>query len=239
VRQPYRKGEDSRQEVNSGETEAEIRPAVPAPAAGVRDADDRVRRRQTGLIIHVVVSHRGDEHDVGIVLERQAEEPETVLPLEPIRFAPVRPEGRLRDASGKKHQEPVVRERPSGFFHAARRHDAISGRDGAQYRQPLPAHVSHEARHAAVALEDGGDEQERIDDVERMVPDQHDATAGAQDAEQALEVEDLVAMVGGERPCEREKPACRPLVARELDAGQTRARARGRTVDGAPDEHAV
>src|SRR5262252_9791434 len=175
--------------------EAEVRGAVPHAFPRIQQADDGAGRRQPGLEIHLVVADRRYEDDLRIMLERKPQEAQAVLPFEAVRFVAIRTQCSLRDTPGKQHQETVLDERAAGVVHAPRRNESVAFRERPETWQALPARVAHEPRHAPVPPEKGGHEEERIHHVESVIADQDDAAAGAEQAEETVEVDHPVAVV--------------------------------------------
>jgi len=89
--------------------------------------------------------------------------------------------------------------------------------------------VPDEAGHAPVPVEHGGEEEQRIGDIERMIADQDHPPALVKQRDEAAEVQHLMPMVACEEAGKGEKRSGHPVSAIDRDSGQRGSAPRRRT----------
>ena len=62
------------------------------------------------IVVHLLAAHRRDEDALGVVRERELEEPRAPLLREPVRLVAEAPHGGLGGGAGEEHEEAVAPE---------------------------------------------------------------------------------------------------------------------------------
>ena len=88
------------------------------------------------IVVHLLAAHRRDEDALGVVRERELEEPRAPLLREPVRLVAEAPHGGLGGGAGEEHEEAVAPEdvnddgEPGRFPRAAQQALATDVRHG-------------------------------------------------------------------------------------------------------------